>query len=342
MKIYLVSYPSIMLNRGGPTYKLLHTHKALQERGLDVQFFNMWDTNLRLGKDDIVHIFNAGIDTWGIARNVKLYGARYVVNPIFFSNHPAWKLRLYQRMEQALKPIFQRSHSDYEFTRDICHNADRVLPNTAAEGDLLADGLWVDRSKITTIYNGVEQRFAQADPELFIHRYGIKDFVLYVGHLGPYRKNGKKIIQAMQKLDHPAVIISDILHNEEGQWCREAIAASKNITLLEWVNHDDPLLASAYAACHSFVLATRYETPGRAALEAALTGANIVITPYGGTREYFGEHALYPQPDSVESIKAAMEQSLNRPRTDALKNHVLNTFIWPKIAEATEAVYRGL
>ncbi len=342
MKIYLVSYPSIMLNRGGPTYKLLQTHRALRERGLDVAFFNMWDTDLRLGKDDIVHIFNAGIDTWGIARNVKLYGARYVVNPIFYSNHPAWKLRMYQRMERILKPIFQRSHSDYEFTRQICAGADRVLPNTAAEGNLLADGLWIDRRKITTIYNGVEDRFARATPELFTQKYGLRDFVLYVGHLGPYRKNGKKIIQALQNLDHPAVIISDILHNEEGDWCRDAIGKSKNITLIEWLDHDDPLFASAYAACHTFILPTRYETPGRAALEAALTGANIVITPYGGTREYFGTHAWYPEPDSVASIQNAIEKALNAPRKDALKQHVLNTCIWPKIAEATEAVYRSL
>jgi len=55
-----------------------------------------------------------------------------------------------------------------------------------------------------------------------------------------------------------------------------------------------------------FILPTRYETPGRAALEAGLAGANVVITPYGGTREYSEEFAEYAEPHSVDSIKGGI------------------------------------
>ena len=37
-------------------------------------------------------------------------------------------------------------------------------------------------------------------------------------------------------------------------------------------DHDDPLLASAYAAARVFALPSWFETPGLAALEAALAG----------------------------------------------------------------------
>jgi len=340
MRIFLASYQSIMLNRGGPTFKILHIKKALEELGVDVRLFDMWDFNLKLTKEDLVHIFLANISTYSLASNLKLYGAKYVVNPIIYSNHPAWKLRLYQNLEKPLNRLFIRSISDYKITEFICNNAEKVLPNTIDEGNLLVDGMNVNRDKIQVIHNGVERRFAEADATLFQKKYGLKDFILYVGHLGPVRKNGKNIIKALQLIDHPAVIIADILHNEEGDWCRNAINESDNITLFEWINHNDPLFASAYAACNTFILPTRYETPGRAALEAGLAGAKIVITPNGGTREYFMDFADYVNPYSVKSIKEKIEKSLNKDKNERLKNYIKENYLWDVIAKKTAEIYR--
>ncbi len=62
------------------------------------------------------------------------------------------------------------------------------------------------------------------------------------------------------------------------------------------LDHHDPLLASAYAAARVFALPSWFETPGLAALEAALAGCAVVITPYGSTREYFGDLVEYARP----------------------------------------------
>ena len=340
MRIFLASYQSIMLNRGGPTYKILHIKKALEELGVDVRLFDMWDFDLKLTKEDLVHIFLANISTYSLASNLKLYGAKYVVNPIIFSNHPAWKLRLYQNLEKPLNRLFIRSISDYQITKFICNNAEKVLPNTIDEGNLLVDGMNVNRDKIQVIHNGVEKHFAEADATLFKKKYGLTDFILYVGHLGPVRKNGRNIINALKQIDHPAVIIADILHNKEGDWCRKEIERSKNIIHIPWITHDDPILTSVYAACKTFALPTRYETPGRAALEAGLAGANIVITPFGGTKEYFRDFADYANPYSVKSIKETIEKSLNKVKNKKLKNHIKENFLWDVIAKKTAEIYR--
>lgn len=342
MTIHLASYQSLMLNRGGPTYKLLHTKRALEELGVDVKLFDMWDFNLKLNKDDLVHIFLSNISTYSLAMNLKLYGAKYVVNPIIFSNHPAWKIKLYKTLEKPLNKIFIRSISDYEITKRICNNAQRVLPNTIDEGNLLIKGMNVDKEKVQVIHNGVEERFANSSSSLFESKYGLKDFILYVGHLGAERKNGKKVIKALQQIDHPSVIIADILHNKEGQWCREEIKRSENIKLIEWLNHDDPLFASAYAAAHTFILPTKYETPGRAALEAGLAGANIVITPQGGTKEYFRDFAEYPDPHSVTSITESIEKALNTKKTLKLSEHIKKNYTWPIIAKQTLKMYQTI
>lgn len=99
------------------------------------------------------------------------------------------------------------------------------------------------------------------------------------------------------------------------------------------------MLASAYGSCDTFVLPSQFETPGIAALEAGLAGAKIVITPFGGTKEYFKDMVEYPDPYSVESIKNSIEKSLNKSKDDNLRNHIKNNFLWSKIAEKTSEVY---
>ena len=338
MKIYLASYQSLMLNRGGPTYKILALKKNLEKIGQEVQLFDMWDKKINIRKDELVYIFNASVSTYNLAVNLKTYGAKFVVNPIFFSNHSAKLLRTYQFLETPFRKFFKRTYSDYFFTKEICINSELVLPNTKEEKKLLAEGLGVDNKKIRVIHNGVEKRFKNADATQFIKKFGMKDFILYVGHLGPVRKNGINMIKALQKIDHPAVLIADVLKNEEGEWCRKEITKSNNIKLIEWIDHDDPLLESAYAACKTFILPTRYETPGRAALEAALTGANIVITPFGGTKEYFHSFADYPDPHSIDDIKTKIEKSLNRKKNDDLSERIMKNFIWEIIAQKTVEV----
>ena len=340
MKIFLASYQTLMINRGGPTYKILSLKKALEEIGIDVKLYDMWDYDMKFTDEDLIHIFNANFHTYPLAYNFKLYGAKYVINPIFYSNHSAQKIHLYRMLEAPFKKIFKRTYSDYFFTKYVCDNAEMVLPNTRDEGNLLCRALGVKREKIEVIHNGVEERFAHADPSLFEKKYGLNDFILYVGHLGPVRKNGLNIIRALQKIERPSVIIADILKNEEGSACREEIEKSKNITHIDWLKHDNPMFASAYAACHTFILPTRYETPGRAALEAGLAGANVVITPYGGTREYFKQFAEYAEPSSVHSIIKMTEKSLEKKKDSALKDHILENFLWDKIAQQTLQMYK--
>ena len=339
MRIILASYSGLMLNKGGPTYKLIHTKKHLEKLGVDVMFHDMWDQNIEFSKDDIFHLFNAGMATYPLAKNLRESYLNYVVNPIFYSNHSAKVLQAYLKTEETSRKFLKRSYSDYYFTKFICDNAVRVLPNTIAEGELLNKGLAVDNKKMQIIHNGVEKRFAESEATLFQKKYGIKDYILYVGHLGPFRKNGKKIIQALSQIDHPSVIIADVRNNKEGEWCREALRNNKKILFIEWLDHDSKMLESAYAGAHTFILPTRYETPGRAALEAGLAGANIVITPKGGTKEYFAEFAEYPNPLSVDSIKQSIEISLNKPKTTALRERIMQNYIWEIIAKQTVKMY---
>jgi glycosyltransferase involved in cell wall biosynthesis len=84
------------------------------------------------------------------------------------------------------------------------------------------------------------------------------------------------------------------------------------------------------------------ETPGLSSLEAAAMDCNIVVTRKGDTYDYFEDFAFYCEPDSVISIKNAIDNAFKAPLNKALKKKVIENYIWEKTAEETYKGYRTL
>ena len=98
-------------------------------------------------------------------------------------------------------------------------------------------------------------------------------------------------------------------------------------------------LASAYAAAEVLVLPAYYETPGLAALEAAMAGAKICITRHGGTTEYFGDMADYLEPSDQASIRNALRSALNRSADNRLRDHVRSHYLWSHAGQRLLTAY---
>ena len=103
--------------------------------------------------------------------------------------------------------------------------------------------------------------------------------------------------------------------------------------------HDDPRLASAYAAARVLALPTWFETPGLAALEAALAGAAVVITPFGSTTEYFGDRVAYARPDRPRALEQALLKAWSEGPDPDLARHVATHYLWSIVARSTAEVY---
>ncbi|MBL7074572.1 glycosyltransferase [candidate division KSB1 bacterium] len=340
MKIYFACYQPVMLIRGGPRVKIIETKKSLESLGIQVEYFNMWDNPLDVLECDLLHLFSANLGTYSLARNIKNLGVKYVVNPIYFTKHSARAVRTVCAVENLIGRFASGIWTDYGFVRAICRWAEAVLPNTQDEGDLISDGMGIPSHKIHVVHNGVSERFLHGDPELFKKEYGVENFILNVGHIGPYRKNVLTLIRVLNRIDHPAVIIGRITPGPDGEQCLQEATKNKNLIIIDGIDHESPLLASAYAACDVFALPSTFETPGRAAMEAALAGAKIVITSFGGTKEYFKSYAEYVDPYSEDSIYRGIITALNKRKNDALRNHIRENFLWGKIAQRTDEIYR--
>src|SRR5512140_2506400 len=173
MKVVVAGYQAISILHGGPNTQLRKTVRFLGEHGVDVSFFDPW-TPLRASSCDLFHLFAANIGTYHLAREIQRLRIPLVVSPIVYSTHSA----RFVHMALMVNRLLQRRvpggiWSDYLLTAEICAWAAKLLPNSRAEADLVRDGYGADPAKITVVPNGVDERFASADPGLFRKKFGL-------------------------------------------------------------------------------------------------------------------------------------------------------------------------
>lgn len=339
MKVGIAAPLSIAGVTGGVRTQVFQTVRHLQELGADVEIIRADQTQFNY---DLVHVFSAGPETLGIAKTAHDSGIKLVVSPVFFSNRSAGIISTSLKVESLLSKFGSGIRSDFGIKSEICNWADMVLPNTYSELNLVRDGLGVSSKKLTMVPNGVESRFAEASPNLFMETHFKKDFILFVGQAGAFRKNVKLLLQAAPKVKATIVIIGDFYDNEYSRECIKLADSVNNVLLIETQNHDSPLLESAYAACKVFALPSMYETPGIAAMEAGLTSANIVITEKGGTRDYFDGFVEFMDPKSLDSLIEALNKAMKKDRDSRLKEHILKNFTWEIVGQKTFEIYQQI
>ncbi|MGQ9678936.1 MAG: glycosyltransferase family 4 protein, partial [bacterium] len=324
MKALYGSFSAITMLGGGVETQVRSLANSLNKMGVEIELFDSWE-KYSLREFAFFHLFGANVGTYHLGRSIKNLGLKLIVSPIFYRRGSSKLLKLKTNFINLLHKTSGIWNEDL-FCRELCGMADIVVVNTNAELNLIAQGLGILPKQIKVVPNGVDKRFADASPELFIKTYGLQNFVLYVGHIGWGRKNLLRLLRVLRKTKIPAVIIGPVLDNAYARACQSIISQTPSIKLIPGLPADSPILKSAYAACDTLILPSFYETPGLVALEAGLAGAKICITKYGGTTEYFGEYATYIEPQSEGSIERAIKTTLNLKKTNALQKHIQKNY----------------
>jgi glycosyltransferase involved in cell wall biosynthesis len=322
---------------GGGEVQLVETARALEEQGHGVRPFIPWTDRLEDAR--VLHLFGMSPEGLALARAARCKHVPVVLSPIcwFEPTAPlgnrwrAWAAYVTRRVFSALP----------HWRRQLLMLADAILPNSEREAEQLARCFAIDRRRFRVIPNGVDPRFAEGEPSAFREHVGLDEFVLYVGRIEP-RKNVLGLIEATRGTRLPLVVVGDPVPGceEYERECRRRGAGF--LHRVHKIGHRDPMLASAYKAARVFALPSWFETPGLAALEAALAGAPVVITPLGSTRECFQDLVHYAHPARIGQIRAAIKSAWTAGGRVDLANRVKTRYLWSHVARMTAEVYDDL
>lgn len=341
MRVVFGNYMFGFLLYGGAEVQLERTRDALSQLGLDVRLFSQWDINALSGAD-ILHWFHVDPTSVQVLRIAKQKGLKIVISSIFWPLKNEWLEAMWTRISSIPRRLGIPLTSYMALQHEALSFADMVVASSQTEAFHLYRVFGVPRNKLRIVPVGVSESFADASKKLFVEKYNLEDFIICVGRV-EHRKNQLSLLRATKDLGIPVVIIGD--YSVDPEYYRRCLQVGHpNVYFLGRIEHNDPLLKSAYAASRILAMPSTVETPGLVALEGGLAGARLVVTKFGNTREYFREYAVYVNPYSVNDIRDGILRAMNLPDLKIMefKQVILQNFTWNKVAEKLHGLYREL
>lgn len=342
---------TVFSHPGGDTVFLNALARELRRLGLYVDIDS--DGTCALENYDLVHLFNFATPeiTECFARQAVNAGVPYVVTtlyedaPRFYNQMIAQfvALECYVEMNQErtlwpqLASIVSQCESapPLENAWTVANAAALFVTGKTEEATLRRDYKIVPR--IETVPVGCDLN-SDANPNLFINEYQVRDFVLCVGRLET-RKNQLTLLKALEEVDMPLVFATGgFSYQLEYEAACKRFRRKGRTLFVERLSNE--MLASAYAACRVHALPSWYELPGLVSLEAARYGTNIVVTDYGTARDYFGDAAYYCDPKSPETLRDAVDIAASERGKSA--DIVARDFTWRANATRTLQVYEEI
>lgn len=320
-KVCINTYPTAFITPGGGEVQLRKTYEHLLKQGCQVELYNQWEPNL--DRFDIVHYFSVYGGSLDFCQKVKESGKKLVVSPVIWLD------------DMKKYPVGE--------IQAILNLADLILPNSQAEAEMLNQKLGIPMEKFYIVYNAVEPDvFSNIDSDLFRNKYKLGKYMLNVANIEP-RKNQKTLIEAVREVDIPLVIIGHVRDEDYARECRE-LAREGNVYFIEPLEHNSPMLLSAYAGAELFVLPSTLETPGLAALEAAAAGCKrLLLTDIGSAREYFGEKADYIEDIyNINKLRASIFYTLHKDveLCNSMIHMMRDKLSWENAARQTFSAYK--
>jgi glycosyltransferase involved in cell wall biosynthesis len=311
---------------GGGERQIAYYRNALQNGHkkwptLEVSLFNQWDPGF--SQIQIFHYFScmpSAVDFLDYIKNDK--GIPVLLSPNFWPEVDSWK-------ESGV----------YDAIMTNLWLADKIIVNSFIEKEALVRICKVDPSRVSIVYNAVDECFFEpVQPSLFRQTFKADcPFVLNVANIEP-RKNQLAFLKALK--DFPELQLISIGSVRDKYYLDACIAeGGKQFRLIDALEPGSELIRSAMAACEFFAMPSLRETPSIASLEAAATGARLLTTDLGSTREYFEEHAIYTNPYSPQSMAESIDMVLRLTETETLRQRIRSRYRWDVVVNQLVETY---
>jgi glycosyltransferase involved in cell wall biosynthesis len=340
MRIGILSYPMLFQRDGGLQVQVRSTIDALQQLPLDV---TLVDPNReRLDSFDVIHVFSAINGNYRVIELAHELGVPVVLSSLLspgWSRQAALRASIAERLTGRLTQW--QVQTSYAQTKRALQLADIVVALGEAEQKALVDGFRVDQSRIRLLPNGIGTQFFDADEHIFRSQTGIREpFVLMVGSISPY-KNQLGLVRALARLDLPVVLVGQAQRQHQ-DYLRQLLAAPK-VRWLGQLQHDDPVLASAYAAASVLALPSQGEVFPLCVLEALAAGTPVVMTDESALSLPDSAFALKQlRWDDAGALCRAIEQFVAHPPARAEVRKLVQALTWQRAAQRIADIYREL
>ena len=364
MRVLLQSRKSLFSVPGGDTVQVLKTAEALRARGVQCEV----STELRpdLKTWDLVHLFNLirPQEIYCQASNASAQGKPVALSTIYLSGLDYDRLSRRGIVGFASRVL---TPDQFEYAKVLGRavvNGERhegtsllfrygyrrlqkrivdftsiFLPNSVSEFQRVVRDFPLALTKPNVVVpNAVDlSLFGGPSPGIKPEIEALRGCVLCVARIEE-RKNQLRLVRAMRGLNWPLVLIGQPSPNSQNYFAQVLHEAEKGkVHFVGQIDHE--ALRPYYDVARVHVLASWMETTGLSSLEAALVGCNLVITDMGDTKEYFGEDAFYCQPDSEESLRAAIVAAYSAPPPVRLQERIKAQFGWHRAADKTIEAY---
>jgi glycosyltransferase involved in cell wall biosynthesis len=326
MKILFNTYPTAFNTPGGGEQQLLDYKKYLEDKKIDIKFFNQWK---KLPIDcDILHFFSVMpgslITLDYIKKNLDI---PVVISPNFWVDLDGWK-----------------NSGVYDEIKTILWLVDKIIVNSTIEKEMLFETMKdvIYNHNIVVVHNMYNNIFLERVTEkLFREAYDIQDkYILNVANIEP-RKNQLDFLKALKDFpEYKLITIGSIRDKSYYDACKEI--AKEQFIHLERIENNDPLLRSAYSGCEFFAMPSLIETPSISALEAAVSGSKILITELGSTREYFSDFVEYVNPYDIDIMRNQIKRTIEKDNNKLLSEHILLNYSSKIVMEELLSVYSSV
>ncbi|SNB47965.1 glycosyltransferase family 4 protein [Geobacter sp. DSM 9736] len=360
MKVLFQSRKTLFSVPGGDTIQILKTREYLERSGVGVDISTELEPDV--SRYDVVHLFNLTRpqEVYLQALNAKRQGKKAVLSTIYVS-YAEYEKKARRGLGGLLMKVLAPGQMEYlkvaaravrngemnkgtatlllrgyrSLQRQILAMTDVLLPNSSSErARVIEDFPAASAKKHIIVPNAVDRELFAPGPATLVPADMVKyrGCVLCVARIEEL-KNQLNLVRAMKQLPWQLVLIGKPAPNHAYYVEQVRKEAGANVHILGEVEHSR--LPRFYRAARVHVLPSWMETTGLSSLEAGAMGCNLVITDKGDTREYFGDRAFYCEPDSVDSISAAIKAAYEAPACSGLMNHISRNLVWDKAVERT-------
>ena len=337
MKVLFVTYPWIGLSRGGLQIQIERTSSSLRNFGIEPVNYNPWTNQIQ--DVDIVHIFSTSSSVLRFVKAAREQNKPVVVSPVFNVYYrSAVLLRIQVLLSKALRGVF----NELKCAMEILRSANAVISLSTDEAKRIQNVFSVDADRQYIIPNGFEDRFYGSNPGLFNEKYGMRDFVLCVGKI-EQRKNQYALIKACNELKKELVLIGseNAAEREYFEKCKKI--AGDDVLFLGELKHNDPLLASAYAAADTFALVSKSEVLPLSIFEAILSGCKLLVTEKSAVKATVGDSPgiIYTHPN-WKNVKQKLSMVDSMKIDDSIALRILKENTWNSVAKRIVEVYKKM